>query len=152
MDEDATLAQWPHGELLFGEQSIKLDRTTLPKSSNDEIDAAVRELLYLLGPVLLSRSAAKVLEWLVRRFRVHEYSPRDVLHAFLPYHLTPQFARMLQLIPLDRAELPFLVPVKKAQTPLPTSVLVPVALSATRRARPPRRARCPPGPDSARWS
>lgn len=124
MDEDATLAQWPHGELLFGEQSIKLDRTTLPKSSNDEIDAAVRELLYLLGPVLLSRSAAKVLEWLVRRFRVHEYSPRDVLHAFLPYHLTPQFARMLQLIPLDRAELPFLVPVKKAQTPLPTSVLV----------------------------
>ena len=125
LDEDATLAQWPHGTLLFGEKSVKTDRTTLPKEENDEIDAAVCELLYLLGPVLLSRSAAKCLEWLVRRFRIHEYTPREVLRAFMPYHLTPQFSRMLQLIQVEQfPDMQFLAPVKKAQTPLPTSVLL----------------------------
>jgi len=125
MDEDAVLAQWPHGDLLFGEKSVHTDRTTLPKSANAEIDAAVAEFLYLVGPRLLSRSAAKCIEWLVRRFRIHVYSPRDVLRAFLPYHLTPQFARMLQLVPLDaEPALHFLQPVQKAQTPLPMTVLL----------------------------
>ncbi|WFD22826.1 snoRNA-binding rRNA-processing protein utp10 [Malassezia equina] len=125
VDEDAVLAQWPHGDLLFGEQTIHTDRTTLPKASNDEIDTAVAEFLYLVGPRLLSRSVAKCLEWLVRRFRIHVYSSREVLRAFLPYHLTPQFARMLQLVPLESdPALHFLQPVQKAQTPLPTTVLL----------------------------
>ena len=125
LDEDAVLASWPHGDLLFGERSIHTDRTTLPKQVNDEIDEAVRELLYLLGPVLLSRSAAKCLEWLIRRFRIHEYTSRELLRAFMPYHHTPQFARMLQVIPIEKyAEWQFLVPVKKAQSSLPTSLLV----------------------------
>ncbi|WFD19216.1 snoRNA-binding rRNA-processing protein utp10 [Malassezia caprae] len=125
MDEDAVLAQWPHGDLLFGEQSVHTDRATLPKSANAEIDTAVAEFLYLVGPRLLSRSAAKCLEWLVRRFRIHVYSPREVLRAFLPYHLTPQFGRMLQLVPLDaEPALHFLQPVQKAQTPLPMTVLL----------------------------
>ena len=124
-EEDGVLAAWPHGELLFGDQSVKTDRATLSKQANADIDVAVRELLYLMGPVLLSRSAAKCLEWLVRRFRIHEYTPHDLLHAFFPYHLTPQFARILQLVPVDKhAEMRFLVPVKKSQTPLPTSVLI----------------------------
>ena len=124
-EEDGVLAAWPHGELLFGDQSVKMDRATLSKQANADIDVAVRELLYLMGPVLLSRSAAKCLEWLVRRFRIHEYTPHDLLHAFFPYHLTPQFARILQLVPVDKhAEMRFLVPVKKSQAPLPTSVLI----------------------------
>lgn len=123
VDEDAALASWAHGDLLFGDGSVRMDRATLPASTNAEIDAAVREFLYLIGPVLLSRSAAKCLEWLVRRFRVHEFVPRDVLRAFLPYHATPQFVRMLQLLPLPD-ELAFLAPVKKAATPLPLSVLL----------------------------
>ena len=107
------------------DRSVKTDRATLSKQANADIDMAVRELLYLMGPVLLSRSAAKCLEWLVRRFRIHEYTPHDLLHAFFPYHLTPQFARILQLVPVDKhAEMRFLVPVKKSQTPLPTSVLI----------------------------
>ncbi|WFD27115.1 snoRNA-binding rRNA-processing protein utp10 [Malassezia nana] len=125
VDEDAVLAQWPHGDLLFGEQSIHTDRTTLPKAANDDIDAAVSQFLYLVGPQLLSRSVAKCLEWLVRRFRIHEYSPREVMRAFLPYHLTPQFARMLQLVKLDaHPMLHFLRPVQQAQTPLPAMELL----------------------------
>lgn len=145
VEEDAHLAQWAHGDLLFGEQSIKMDRTTLPKHTNDEIDTAVREFLYLVGPVLLSRSVAKCLEWLVRRFRIHEYTPKALLHAFLPYHLTPQFARILQLVPLEKAEMPFLVPVKKAGMPLPTATLVQALASNMDVLRWMSFARAPPG-------
>ncbi|WFD34754.1 snoRNA-binding rRNA-processing protein utp10 [Malassezia cuniculi] len=125
---DDALRHWPHANLLFGDQSIRTDRTTLPESQNAEIDNAVSELLYLIGPVLLSRNAAKVLEWLVRRFRIHEFSTRALLSAFLPYHLTPQFARMLQLLPLEKVpEAKFLEPVKKTGAPLPSRVLIQAA-------------------------
>ena len=123
--EDAALAEFAHADLLFGDESVRMDRATLPAAANEELDAACTALLALLGPVLLSRSAAKCLEWLVRRFAVHEHVPLALARAFLPYHTTPQFARMLQLLPVDRVPaLHFLQPVKKAQTPLPTSVLV----------------------------
>ncbi|PKI82871.1 Utp10p [Malassezia vespertilionis] len=125
LDQDPVLADWQYGDLLFGDRSIKMDRTTMTKAQNQELDRAARELLYLLGPVLLSRNAAKCLEWLIRRFRIQEYVPKALLRAFLPYHATSQFARILQLLPLDAMpEFHFLVPVKKANTPLPTSVLV----------------------------
>jgi len=151
MDEDAVLAQWPHGDLLFGEKSIHTDRTTLPKSANAEIDAAVTEFLYLVGPRLLSRSAAKCLEWLVRRFRIHIYSPREVLRAFLPYHLTPQFARMLQLVPLDaEPALHFLRPVQKVQTPLPMTILLHALGGHLDLLRWVANARAPPGIDVRR--
>lgn len=125
VNEDAALAAFPHAELLFGDESVRMDRATLPAAENARLDAACTALLYLLGPVLLSRSAAKCVEWLVRRFAVHVHVPRVVVHVFLPYHTTPQFARMLQLLPVDREPaLRFLAPVKQAQTPLPTSLLL----------------------------
>ncbi|WFD29976.1 snoRNA-binding rRNA-processing protein utp10 [Malassezia sp. CBS 17886] len=124
-DDDAVLARWRGGELLFGEKSVHTDRTVLPQAENDAIDAAVREFLWLVGPMLLSRSAAKCIEWLVRRFRIQAFTPRALLRAFLPYHATPQFARILQLVPLEPLpELHFLAAVKKAQMPLPTPVLI----------------------------
>ncbi|KAI3617544.1 hypothetical protein CBS9595_003453 [Malassezia furfur] len=125
VNEDAALAAFPHADLLFGDESVRMDRATLPAAENARLDEACTALLYLLGPVLLSRSAAKCLEWLVRRFAVHVHVPRMVVHVFLPYHTTPQFARMLQLLPVDREPaLHFLAAVKQAQTPLPTSLLV----------------------------
>lgn len=125
VNEDASLGAWRHADLLFGEESVHLDRGTVPASENKTIDEASEELLYLLGPVLLSRSAAKVIEWMVRRFALHRHVPVALVRAFLPFHTTPQFARILQLVPLDRVpSLHFLQAAKKAQTPLPTSVLV----------------------------
>ncbi|WFC96035.1 snoRNA-binding rRNA-processing protein utp10 [Malassezia brasiliensis] len=125
VNEDAGLAAFPYADLLFGDESVRMDRATLPASENARLDEACTALLYVLGPVLLSRSAAKCLEWLVRRFAVHVHVPRVVVHVFLPYHTTPQFARMLQLVPVDREPaLHFLAAVKRAQTPLPTSLLV----------------------------
>ncbi|KAN0059869.1 snoRNA-binding rRNA-processing protein utp10 [Thecaphora frezii] len=122
--DDATLAHWSKGNLLFGDESRQKDRLMLPQEENDEIDAAVREFLQLVGAVLLAKGASKCLEWLVRRFRVHEFSVEDILAAFLPYHDTPQFARMLSICKIEgKPHLQFLLSVKKSASPLPSSVL-----------------------------
>lgn len=99
--QDSSLARWDGGELLFGEGSRDLDRVQLGKEENARIDEAVREFLRRVGGVLLGKSAAKCLEWLVRRFRIQAFTLEDVLGAFMPYHETPQFARMLQICKLE---------------------------------------------------
>jgi U3 small nucleolar RNA-associated protein 10 len=55
---------------------------------------------------------------------VHEFNVKAVLGLFLPYHETPQFAQMLQLLQVDKVpELKCLVPVKKALQTLPRHTL-----------------------------
>ncbi|KAJ1018800.1 hypothetical protein NDA16_004605 [Ustilago loliicola] len=122
--QDASLQKWSRSSLLFGEESRNMDRLMLPKEDNDAIDQAVKEFLHLASPFLLSKGASKCLEWLVRRFRIHEFSVEDVLAAFLPYHDTQQFARMLSICKLDgKPHLQFLLSVKKTASPLPAGVL-----------------------------
>lgn len=122
--ENASLQRWSQSSLLFGDESRSMDRLMLPKEENDTIDKAVDEFLHLAAPFLLSKGASKCLEWLVRRFRVHEFSVEHVLAAFLPYHDTQQFARMLSICKLDgKPHLQFLLSVKKTASPLPAGVL-----------------------------
>ncbi|SPO26859.1 related to UTP10 - nucleolar protein, component of the small subunit processome [Ustilago trichophora] len=122
--EDASLQKWSSSTLLFGDESRSMDRLMLPKEDNDAIDKAVEQFLHLASPFLLSKGASKCLEWLVRRFRIHEFSVEDVLAAFLPYHDTQQFARMLSICKLDdKPHLQFLLSVKKTASPLPAGVL-----------------------------
>ncbi|SNX84833.1 related to UTP10 - nucleolar protein, component of the small subunit processome [Melanopsichium pennsylvanicum] len=122
--ENASLQSWSSSSLLFGEESRSMDRLMLPKEDNEAIDKAVKEFLYLTSPFLLSKGTSKCLEWLVRRFRIHEFSVQDVLAAFLPYHDTQQFARMLSICKLEgQPHLQFLLSVKKTVSPLPAGVL-----------------------------
>ncbi|KAJ1026239.1 hypothetical protein NDA18_003896 [Ustilago nuda] len=122
--QDASLQKWPRSSILFSEESRSMDRLMLPKEKNETIDKAVKEFLHLASPFLLSKGASKCLEWLVRRFRIHEFSVEDVLAAFLPYHDTQQFARMLSICKLDgKPHLQFLLSVKKSASPLPAGVL-----------------------------
>ena len=101
---DNTFSKWDQatsaGELLFGESSRGLDRLMKGKEENEELDRAISAFFQLAGGNLLDRSTGKCIEWLVRRFRVHEYNVETVLSAFMPYHETQEFARMLQLVQL----------------------------------------------------
>ncbi|CAO1623616.1 unnamed protein product [Parajaminaea phylloscopi] len=123
--EDVTLERWTDGRSLFGPESKARDRTMLTKVENANIDTVVEGFFERIGAVLLSKSAGKCIEWLVRRFRVHEFNPLTTLQAFLPYHQSPQFARMLHILKISSAaHLKFLLPLQKTVQPLPTSVLV----------------------------
>ncbi|TIB99805.1 hypothetical protein E3Q18_01415 [Wallemia mellicola] len=113
---------------LFGEPTKDLDRTSLNQSEVDHLNTTLNRFLVKLSPHLPTRAAAKVLEWLIRKFRVHEFNIDATLIAFLPYHDSSSFAKILQLLKIPAAannnKYSFLLPVKKSQQSLQRTILI----------------------------
>lgn len=109
---------------IFGEKAKLTDRTILTKEENVKLDAVLNSLLRLLASRFLLKSAGKVLEWLIRRFRsvfiapakrelvqagnmlilnyrINDFNVEELVRVILPYHETPQFVQMLQIIKLE---------------------------------------------------
>ncbi|CAL5874323.1 uncharacterized protein PFLUO_LOCUS8619 [Penicillium psychrofluorescens] len=86
---------------IFSEQSKVEDRTQLNAAQNQELDAVIEAFLALVGGRLQLSPAVKAVDWLVRRFRVHEHNLACVLLTFLPYHTTPLFLNLLSILPDD---------------------------------------------------
>lgn len=111
---------------LFGPRSASVQRELQTAEANADLDARLGACLRHLGPFLQQTCAHKMLEWLVRRYRVHEYCAEVLLEAALPYHGTNLFARVVRLLPLDRlaAHWQFLAAVQKTGAPLDRLTLV----------------------------
>ena len=61
----------------------------------------LNSFLPLLGPYLLETPTGKIVEWLVRRFRVHEFNVEAVLALFLPYQESAHFTKMLSILQIS---------------------------------------------------
>ncbi|KAK2592475.1 snoRNA-binding rRNA-processing protein utp10 [Conoideocrella luteorostrata] len=110
---------------IFGEESQSQDRSQLSSADNEELDRHVEAFLRLAGSRLRLMPAIKAVEWLIRRFRIHEENTTLLLMTFLPYHSIPVFATLLSILP---AKLPhefrFLDPYARSLTAPTRSVLV----------------------------
>lgn len=62
------------------------------------LDTSIRGLLNAISPFFLLRPCLKVIEFLIRRYSVHEHNVDALLECALPYHTTLQFVRLVQLI------------------------------------------------------
>ncbi|KAJ3055954.1 HEAT repeat-containing protein 1, partial [Rhizophlyctis rosea] len=112
-------------ETLFAEGIKSFDRTLQTKADNAKLDASIQKFLRLLSPYFLQQSSFKVLEWLLRRFRVHEFNVDSMLECILPYHETKQFAQVLSVLAIsDTARWSFLSALQKTKTPLDRTSLV----------------------------
>ncbi|KPM42772.1 U3 small nucleolar RNA-associated protein 10 [Neonectria ditissima] len=110
---------------IFSEESQNEDRTQLTAAENQELDRRVQAFLRLAGSRLRLMPAIKAIEWLVRRFRIHEENTGALLLAFLPYHSIPAFATLLSILPTKIPhEFRFLDPYVRSVTSPPRSVLV----------------------------
>ncbi|KAF2650637.1 U3 small nucleolar RNA-associated protein 10 [Lophiostoma macrostomum CBS 122681] len=115
----------PFARTLFSEQSKAEDRTQMNKKENKELDAVIEPFLTLVGPRLLLKPAEKALEWLVRRFRVHEYNTECLVLTYLPYHASPQFLALLSVLPPSPPPtLRFLFPYISPPATLPRTAIV----------------------------
>ncbi|KAI8157864.1 U3 small nucleolar RNA-associated protein 10 [Colletotrichum sp. SAR 10_70] len=115
----------PFAFTLFSEQSQSEDRTQMTAAENEELDKKVESFLRLIGSRLRLMPAIRALEWLVRRFRIHEYNTRSLITTFLPYHSIPAFVTVLSILPSQiPQEYRFLSPYIKSLTCPPRSVLV----------------------------
>ncbi|KAI1789700.1 hypothetical protein LXA43DRAFT_1019967 [Ganoderma leucocontextum] len=112
-------------QTLFSDTAKSLDRTLLPKEQNAHLDSTISAFLPLLGPYLLDAPSGKVLEWLVRRFRIHEFNVSSIVSLFLPYHETPHFTKMVSILHIsDISPLRFLQAYKSTTKPLHRPLLI----------------------------
>ncbi|KAF3033541.1 snoRNA-binding rRNA-processing protein utp10 [Didymella keratinophila] len=115
---------------VFSEQSKDEDRLQMTAAENKKLDAVLEAFITLVGPRLLLKPAQKALEWLVRRFRVHEHNTETLVLTFLPYHQTPQFVALLSILPAQpRHALRFLFPYIQAKTSPPRQTIVYTAIN-----------------------
>lgn len=90
---------------LFSPSAKEIRRTMETQSANATIDTALHSFLPLLSGYLTLPAAHKVMEYLVRHLQVHLLNVSDVLAAFLPYHETALFPRILAVLNLQSAPL-----------------------------------------------
>ncbi|KAG9246251.1 hypothetical protein BJ878DRAFT_298508 [Calycina marina] len=86
---------------LFSPQSQEHDRSVMTTDENSSLDTQLEDFLGLVGARLRLSPAIKSVEWLVRRYRVHEYNTSFLLTTFLPYHTLPIFTTILSILPSD---------------------------------------------------
>lgn len=90
-------------DALFSDAAKAMDRTLQTAEANTGLNASLNSFLPLLGPYLLEAPTGKIIEWLVRRFRVHEFNIEAVLALFLPYQESPHLAKMLSILHISCA-------------------------------------------------
>lgn len=85
-------------QTLFDRSAKDLVRSVESSEANRNLDQTVRRFFVHLSPHVLLQSAHKCLEWLIRRFSVHEHNIDDFLLLLLPYHETRIFVRCVQIL------------------------------------------------------
>lgn len=104
---------------------MEKDRALLTADENKVLDGHLEEILKMLSPYFLAKPAHKVIEWLVRRFRVHQLNIKAVVACVLPYHDSMLFVKMCQILEFQKDPVwSFLGAVKKSGQPLPRATLV----------------------------
>ncbi|KAJ3496137.1 hypothetical protein NLG97_g2880 [Lecanicillium saksenae] len=120
----------PFQATIFSEESQDQDRTQLTSAENVELNRQVEAFLRLVSGRLRLMPAIKAVEWLIRRFRIHEENTVALVLAFLPYHTISAFATLLSILPRPvPQELRFLDPYIRSLTAPPRSILVHQAIN-----------------------
>ncbi|KAH8703156.1 putative SSU processome component Utp10 [Talaromyces proteolyticus] len=86
---------------IFSPHSKTQDRAEMTPAQNKELDSVLESFMALVGGRLQLSPAIRALEWLVRRFRVHEFNTAFFVLTFLPYHSLPIFLNLLHILPQD---------------------------------------------------
>ncbi|KAH6681984.1 hypothetical protein B0J14DRAFT_501884 [Halenospora varia] len=110
---------------IFSEQSREEDRTQMTATENSELDKRLEAFLGLVGSRLRLTPGIKAVEWVIRRFRVHEFNTSFLLTTFLPYHTLPVFSTLLSILPANiPQEYKFLHPYIRSLTSPPRHPIV----------------------------
>ncbi|XP_031838490.1 HEAT repeat containing 1 homolog l(2)k09022 [Nomia melanderi] len=111
---------------LFAQSSLNLERSVQDVKVNKKLDGEIERFLILLSPYFLLNHAHKALEWLIHRFRIHDFNKDQFLLLILPYHETRMFVKALQLLNLsDTADKwHWLEPLQKPGVPLASITLI----------------------------
>lgn len=86
---------------LFDRNARDMQRAVESKEVNAQLDETIKKFFVHLSPYLLLQPAHKCLEWLFRRFNIHEYNKNELMMLIFPYHETKIFVKCLQTMQLS---------------------------------------------------
>ncbi|GAA5816136.1 hypothetical protein MFLAVUS_009661 [Mucor flavus] len=115
----------PFEKTLFSERMKSVDRVLQTKEENEKLDASIDAFLSQLSPYFLLKPSGKVLEYLIRRFRIQDFNVESIIKCILPYHETKSFVKMVSILTInEKSPWEFLEPIKKSLIPLERSLLI----------------------------
>lgn len=114
----------PYGDTLICRTALGVARDQLPPADEAELAARLDGFVHLLCDHFLAPAAFQVLEFCVRRYRVHERNLDALMAAALPYHATNEFARLVQVCALKGTQWEWLAPIQDSGAALPRPSLV----------------------------
>ncbi|KAF6260625.1 hypothetical protein COO60DRAFT_874799 [Scenedesmus sp. NREL 46B-D3] len=114
----------PFPESLFSRASLSIARDQLTKEENAQLNTNLRAFLQVLTNHFLAPAAFQALEYCIRRYQVHVHNVPDLLLCCLPYHSTPEFARVVALLQLKGTAWEWLAPCQQSGAPPPRQLLV----------------------------
>eukprot|EP00798_Chlamydomonas_sp_ICE-L_P013555 gene13555-19426_t len=113
------------GESLFGCSITSFQRENEPAAVLLKLNQTVDAFLHVLSDHFLSPACFKALEFLIRKFKIHENNVDALLACALPYHSTNEFVRLVQCLALSRSSgFNWLEPIQKSGAALPRDILV----------------------------
>ncbi|KAK9825496.1 hypothetical protein WJX74_001182 [Apatococcus lobatus] len=114
----------PFANTLFGRVGLTYDVDQHTMEELERLDASLHTFLQLLSDHLLLNCAIQSLEYLVRRFRVHQRNVDALMACALPYHSTNEFVRLIQIMQIGGSQWAFLQPMQQSGAALPRGILV----------------------------
>eukprot|EP00775_Hariotina_reticulata_P011838 gene11838-11982_t len=114
----------PFQDSLFSRASLSLSRDQLTKEENSQLDTSLGAFLHVLTNHFLVPAAFQALEYCIRRYKAHVHNVGDLFVCALPYHSTPQFARLVAVLQLQGTPWEWLSPCQQTGAPPPRPLLV----------------------------
>jgi len=110
-------------ESLFQDSSIYVQRELKTSKENESINKEISSLLELLSLYASLPPTHRILEYLIRRYKVQELNATELIKCSISQHDSKIFARVVQLSTISGTVWSFLEQVKVSGSPIPRSLL-----------------------------
>uniref|UniRef100_A0A915DU63 HEAT repeat-containing protein 1 n=1 Tax=Ditylenchus dipsaci TaxID=166011 RepID=A0A915DU63_9BILA len=115
---------------LFDKSSLSSNRALLGVEENIELNEMLERFIIRLSPYFHLQACKQVLEWFVYKYQVHRFNAELLFFAFLPYHSSNSFGRLLRILKLsNKPEWTFLDEFARSGSPIPMNVLIKVCFA-----------------------
>ncbi|VDM94688.1 unnamed protein product, partial [Onchocerca ochengi] len=111
-------------EDLFDDAAVNVQRALLTKEENALLDEKLERVVIQLSAYLHHLSAKQILEWLIFQFHVQSFNAEALFIAFLPYHNSNIFGRLLSILDLKGLEYDWVKDYANSEAPIPMMKLV----------------------------
>ncbi|KAL3995651.1 U3 small nucleolar RNA-associated protein 10 family protein [Acanthocheilonema viteae] len=116
-------------EDLFDDAAVNVHRALLTKEENVVLNEKLERLIIQLSAYLHHLAAKQILEWLIFQFHVQSFNAETLFIAFLPYHNSNIFGRLLSILDLKGLEYEWVKEYASLEACIPMTKLVVICAS-----------------------